>query len=319
MIVEDLHGLATNALKMIARNGQMKQYIKNTDPLYSVLLGAAQRFVAGETREAAVSQALDLHTKGYSVSIECIGENFSTERKCIEAKDEFIQLIQTSGKAGLDTTVSLDLSHIGLTVSEELAYQHLIELAREAAHFGINIMIGAEESSKTNMIHAIYKRVHERYTNVGITIQAYLHRTELDLAELKHYGGRIRMVKGAYQEPEEQALPRSEQLREKYIQMMGFLISEGRSISIATHDELVIEELRQRRYLKQSNVELEMLYGIRPELAIKNKNDGYRTRVYVTYGTEWHLYFFHRLAEYPPNVYQALADMVTPSAKAELY
>lgn len=124
-----------------------------------------------------------------------------------------------------------------MTVNEELAYQHLVELAGEADRYGMTIMISAEEETKKDGIVALYKRLSESNLNIGITLQVYLHRKEDDLEAIKSYSGRIRPVKGAYQESEEIALPRSEQLR--------------------------------------------------------------------AYGQEWHLYFFHRLAEYPPNMYRA--------------
>jgi len=311
--------LATNALKSIARSEQAKQYIKNDEELYPLLFRAAQRFIAGEHREDAISDALTLLSKGYSVSLECIGENIRDEQQCIEEKDEFIELIRLAGNNGLDATVSLDLSHIGMMIDEDLAYNHLVDLSREAALHGMTLMIGAEESAKTDQIHALYKRISESYPNVGITLQAYLNRTERDLEQIKQYPGRIRLVKGAYQEPSEIALPRSEQLRAKYVQLAERLMATDLPVSFATHDEDLIEAIRHCGYLDRPNVELEMLYGVRPDLLKKMKYEGYRAKAYITYGKEWHLYFFHRLAEYPPNMFRAIADIVTPSIKVEIY
>lgn len=312
MMETELRIAAAQALKSIARNELIKQHIKGSEDLYPLLFHAAKRFIVGETKEDAVTEAIELVSRGYSVSLECIGENIGDEHQCVEAKNEFLELIHAAGKLGQQSTISLDLSHIGMTVNEELAYQHLIELAGEADRHGMTIMISAEEESKKDGIAALYKRVSESYPNVGITLQAYLHRTEVDLKAIKSYSGRIRLVKGAYQESEEIALPRSEQLRAKYITLVEKLVATGREISIATHDELIIEEIVQRGYLRKPNMELEMLYGIRPDLLKKLNKEGYRTRVYLAYGKEWHLYFFHRLAEYPPNMYRVLADLIEP-------
>lgn len=316
----ELQMLASNTLKSVARNEQIKTYIQGSKELYPLLSRAAQRFVVGETRDQAVSEAFELILKGYSVSMEYIGENTRILQECVSVKNEFLQLVRTVGQARFKSTISLDLSHIGLTVNPELAYEHLLELAREADLHGIEIMISAEESAKTDQILEIYKRVSEIISNVGITLQAHLHRTERDCSDIKHYAGRIRIVKGAYQESEDIALPRSEELNERYLLLTEMLITTGRPLSIATHDEAIIEEVRIRGYLDQPNVKVEMLYGIRPDLLRKLKDRGYRTKVYLLYGEEWYLYFCHRLAEFPPNIYRAIGDMATPySAKESLY
>ncbi|MFD0710825.1 proline dehydrogenase family protein [Paenibacillus sp. GCM10027626] len=316
----ELQLLAANALKTIARNEQIKSYIQASEELYPLLFRAAQRFIAGSTRESALVEALNLISKGYRVSLEYIGENTSTEQECIAAKNEFLQLAHAAGKARLQTAICLDLSHIGMIIDAELAYRHLAELALTAADYGSTVMISAEESHKTDQILGLYKKTSKVCPNVGITLQAHLHRTERDLLDILPYHGRIRLVKGAFQEPKEIALPRSQELNDRYLHLAEMLVSSGRPVSIATHDEKIIEEVCQRGYLAQPNVELEMLYGIRPDRLKKLKDEGYRTKVYVPYGQEWHLYFFHRLAEYPPNIYRAIADMTTPDTfKKSLY
>ena len=155
--------------------------------MYPLLFRAAQRFVTGETMEDAISRALELMSKGYLVSLEYIGENTGTEEECIAAKDEFIRLIHVVGEHKVQSTISLDLSHIGMMVDTELAYQHLAELAQQAGLYGLTIMISMEESAKTDQILGLYKKAADLYPNVGITLQAQLHRTAHDLAEIIHY------------------------------------------------------------------------------------------------------------------------------------
>lgn len=309
---QQLRLIATSALKSIARNEQIKQHVLESESLYPLILRAARRFIAGETRDQALPEAIKLISKGYSVSLDCIGENKTLEKECTEAKNEFLQLVRSLRGTGHLSTMSLDLSKIGMMVDGELAYRHLEELLREASLYGVTIMISAEESFKTEQIVELYKRAAGNYVNVGITLQAHLHRTERDLAEIQHYPGRIRIVKGAYQESEDNGEPRSERLTEKYLRLVEARVASGHPVSIATHDEAILGELRRRGYLGQPNVEVEMLYGIRADLLKTLKDEGYRARVYLPYGKEWHLYFFHRLAEYPPNLYRAIADMVTP-------
>ncbi|GGA13924.1 proline dehydrogenase [Paenibacillus marchantiophytorum] len=316
----ELRIIASQALKSIARNEHIQTYIQESKDLYPLFFRAAQRFITGETRDKAVSEALDFKWKGYAVSLEYIGENTTTQEACELAQEEYLKLIRTSGESGLQATISLDLSHIGLTVNPELSRDHLAQLAQEAARYGSTVMISAEESAKTDQILEIYKHVGDKFPNVGITLHAQLHRTESDLLDIKSYPGRIRIVKGAYQEPQEIALPRSEELNERYLHLTKLLVASGRPVSIASHDEVIIEAARKRGYLAQPNVEIEMLYGIRPDLLKKLKEAGCRTKVYVLYGKEWHLYVCHRLSEFPPNLYRALADIAAPfPSKESLY
>ncbi|MGG2091793.1 proline dehydrogenase family protein [Bacillus sp. S13(2024)] len=302
------------ALKSIARNEHIKSYVQQSTELYALLLQAAKRFVTGETRHEGIATAKELLTKGYLTSLEFIGENTKDLEECCKAKNEFLNLIEDMGALSMKQTVSLDLSHIGLSINPETAYIHLMELAERAKTYEIIIMISMEESSKTADILTIYKKTTEQYPNVGITIQAHLYRSNNDIQELIHYPGKIRVVKGAYQEVSDIAMPRSTDLNQRYLQLVEQLVETNHPVSIATHDEILIKEMEQRQYLSQPNVEIEMLYGIRPDMLSNLKNKGYNSRVYLTYGKEWYLYLCHRIAEYPENLYHTVTDMIHSSS-----
>ncbi|WP_144616447.1 proline dehydrogenase family protein [Bacillus cereus] len=302
------------AFKSIARNEHIKSYVQQSTELYALFLQAAKRFVTGETRQEGIVIAKKLITKGYHTSLEYIGENTLDIEECYKAKNEFLNLIGDVGALLVKQTVSLDLSHIGLSIDPEISYFHLMELAEKAKVHGTTLMISMEESSKAADILSIYKKTTEQYPNVGITIQAHLYRSNKDIQELLHYPGKIRVVKGAYQEVPDIAMPRSTDLNQQYLQIVEQLIENNHSVSIATHDEILIKEMEQRQYFSQSNVEIEMLYGIRPDMLSDLKNKGYNARVYLTYGEEWYLYLCHRIAEYPENLYHAVTDMIHSSS-----
>ncbi len=305
--------LVIKALKSAARDEQMKHAVQQSIELYPLLWKAAKRYVTGEKKKDALQMALKLIAKDYQVSIEFIGENTTDLVECQKVKDEFLQLIERMGASSMKQTVSLDLSHIGLSINAELAYKHLVELARKANQYEITLIISMEESSKTSDILDIYKKVASQFSNVGITLQVHLYRTEEDIQQLIQYPGKIRLVKGAFQEPIDVALQRSEALNERYLLFAEQLINANHPISIATHDDVLIQEMEQRQYFNQSNVEIEMLYGIRPDLIHQLKAKGCRCKVYLTYGSEWYLYLCHRLAEYPENLFLAIADIINPS------
>jgi proline dehydrogenase len=309
---------ASQALKSIARNLALKSYLQRSPDLYSVLWSTARRFVTGETRQDGIRTAEVLTAHGYGISLEYIGENTTTEQGCRAAIDEFLALSQAMESASLQgATISFDLSHIGLSVSHELAFDHLRRLAEDTGSRGISLMISMEESDKLPAIVDVYTQVVEQYPHVGITLQAHLYRTGLDLDVLQHLPGKIRLVKGAYQEPAEHAMSREHALDERFLSLAHRLIEAHHPLSIATHDEHLLRAIVERYDTAFSHVEVEMLYGIRPDLLRQLKDAGYQTRVYLTYGTEWYLYLCHRLAEYPPNIYRALADCVDPSRTGE--
>lgn len=303
--------LVTQALKLAARNNQMKNDLQQSKELYPLLSKAARRYVAGEERAEAISIAKNFLAKDYQISLEFIGENTVNLEECQKATNEFMKLIEELGTLAMGQTVSFDLSHIGLSINKEIAYKHLLQLVQQAKKYGIILMISMEESSKTDDILNIYKKIATEYNNIGITLQAHLYRTALDIQELVQYSGKIRIVKGAFQEPNTIALKRSEELNRRYLQYVDQLVKLNHPISIATHDESIIQVMEQRQYFQQTNVEIETLYGIRPELIRGLKEKGYNGKVYLPYGQDWYLYLCHRLAENPENLYLAVTDMLS--------
>jgi len=301
-----------DALKSIARNLQLKDHIRQSKELYPLLLRAAERFVAGEHCLQGLACNKSLLNKGYLTSLEYIGENTLTEEECTKAVMEFSSIIQTcSNESTEGLRISLDLSHIGSSVDPDLAYHHLLYLAEQAEQAGLQLMISMEESAKTDAILSIFNKVSPAYLNVGITLQAHLPRTLTDLEMILSGGSApIRIVKGAYQEREGEYIPRSPLLNERYIQLVDMGIRAGRKVSVATHDDRLIEQILCNFQEVQGAVEIEMLYGIRPELAKRLKNQGVPVRIYLTYGEEWFLYLCHRIAEHPPNLYDAMTRMI---------
>ncbi|MFW5435035.1 proline dehydrogenase family protein [Paenibacillus apiarius] len=129
---------------------------------------------------------------------------------------------------------------------------------------------------------------------------------------LQSIPGRIRIVKGAFQEPEQLAIPRSSDLNDRYVQLVEQAIHIGHRVSIATHDDSIIDEVIKRGWIYKSGVEFELLYGVRPDLSNQLKKAGYPVRIYLTYGHEWYLYLCHRIADYPPNLFQAFLHIRVP-------
>ncbi|WP_195575112.1 proline dehydrogenase family protein [Paenibacillus sp. 1001270B_150601_E10] len=307
----DLEVRFAEAMKSIARRADLKGYVEQTPAVYQLLQRAAAKYVSGEERKDALEAGQRLADKGYALSLEYIGENATDALVCEAAAFELSGLIHALAEQGVAARVSFDLSHIGLSLDDELAYKHLAVLAEQAQDADIELFISMEESVKTDAILAIYKKAAAAYSNLGITIQAQLNRTKQDLSDLQSAPGRIRIVKGAYQEPEQLSIPRSTALNERYVQLIDQAIRMGHRLSIATHDQSLIDEVIKRGWIDKPGVEFELLYGIRPDLASELRQAGYPVRIYLTYGRGWYLYLCHRIAEYPPNLYQAILDMTS--------
>lgn len=307
----------SKALKSIARDQELKAYFQNSKELFPIFIKGANRFVAGETRTEGIERVINLYNKGYRVSLEFIGENTTSLEECMLAKNEFKELIKDLGYNQMKATVSFDLSHIGMMISDEVAFTNLEELAKEAQQHNIQLMISMEESQKTDKILSLYKRISKSFSNVGITLQVHLKRSSIDLNGLLKTSGRIRLVKGAYQESEGIYIPRTEELNKRYTEFVSMCIDSNHPLSVATHDENILMDLKEKGFLYNSNVEVEMLDGVRPDLLRSLKEDNIQTKVYVTYGSEWYLYVVHRIAEYPPNIYTFISDMIEQSTNRD--
>jgi proline dehydrogenase len=303
-------------LKQVALDEEIKEYVLQYPSLYQPLLHAALRFIGGETLRDCVETGKLLNQQGFAVTIDYMGESTRDADMAQQATAEFLCVIEAIAEQNLNSSVSLDLSHIGMVIDAELGYKNACVLAEAARDTGLEMMISMEGTDRTNLILEIHQRLCETFDNVGITLQAYLHRTPSDLESALQRPGKIRLVKGAYAAPADLAKPRGVELDESYRLSMERLLISGHPCSIATHDPALLDplpleyahKLIQEKGIKLDHIEFEMLKGVTQERLEAMKNYGYRTRIYLPYGREWHLYLCNRLAEYPPNIYQAVID-----------
>jgi proline dehydrogenase len=304
---------AATALRRLAQRRDLKAAVLATPEIYTALKHAARRYVAGEAREDALQLARSFADCGHRTTIDFMGEDTRHLADARAATEEFMSLCHAltslRGPVVEDTSVSLDLSHIGLAVSERVAIDHASAVARMLADDSRELMISMESSAATEAILRVHTTLSERHPHVGITLQAALRRTDTDLVGALDRPGRIRLVKGAYGEGESIALPRGPELDERYRRFLDRILDAGHRCSIGTHDPSILRGIgRDERLRDLRNVEFEMLHGTTPAALDELRAAGYTTRVYTVYGKEWYLYLCHRLAEHPPSVLRALAD-----------
>ncbi|OGH38543.1 hypothetical protein A3F59_02005 [Candidatus Roizmanbacteria bacterium RIFCSPHIGHO2_12_FULL_38_13] len=307
----DLQLQAVEALRSISRNEKIKKYLLQNPSLYKIVLRAAMRFIGGETLAECFHIAQQITVNGHAFTIDFIGESTRDEKAVNLATEEFLRVVSKIKKTRSTASISLDLSHIGSVIDKELGHTNAVRIAEASRKAGIEMMISMEGIDRTDSILEEYFRLSKTYENVGITIQAYLHRTKKDLQEVLKRRGKIRLVKGAYKVPETEALPLGSKTDKAYKKYIETILSQNYLCSIATHDENLLmhaDTIIKRHKLKINKMEFEMLHGVTPDRLLQLHQKGYKTREYLPYGKEWYLYLCHRLAENPANIYQALAD-----------
>ncbi len=311
---ESLEILAANALRHIARNEQLKEKIEQNPVLFPLLLRAAKRYIGGSTRDQCLNTVQMLNGAGHAATVDYMGESTRDRDKARAETQEFLRLAADLRERNLHCSVSLDLSHIGLVASPALGLENARTLASATRDLGTEMIISMEASDRADSILAVYRELCSEFDHVGITLQARLHRTANDLKEMMQIGGKIRLVKGAYEEPVAVALEREDPaLIPAYVLYAKMLLDSGQRCSIATHDPVIHDELRthiERHNLRGSPFEFEVLVGLGNDQITALQQQGFNTRVYVVYGKEWFLYVCQRIAEQPSRLFQALADVI---------
>ncbi|MBN2114002.1 MAG: proline dehydrogenase family protein [Acidimicrobiia bacterium] len=264
----------------------------------------ATRFVAGEALDDAVQVARELNSRGFLVSLDHLGEHVSDARLAVQARDDYLGCIDRIAAEGLQANISVKLTQLGLGLDDSLAEQSLRALARRAAAAGTTVTVDMEESALTQVTVDLYCRVQADYGNLGLALQAYLHRTPSDLARVLPLGGHLRLCKGAYDEPEDVAVRRRSQVDEAFVALLEDLMAcEETRPAVGTHDHRLVAAARRMAATRRNPFEFQMLYGIRPSLQAELVAAGYPLRVYVPYGDSWYPYLTRRIAERPANMW----------------
>jgi proline dehydrogenase len=302
---------AANALRRIARDEALKARAENDPLLVPLLQRAAQRYIGGTDLATCVQTVKRINAQGHAATADYMGESTREEALAAQETEHFLRLVQAVAHENLNCSISLDLSHIGLSIAADLGVANATRICAAAQAIGREVMISMEGSERTDAILNAHGKLCERFDHVGITVQARLHRTTQDLPMLLRRPGRIRLVKGAYDEPEDIAHARtSEGTTVAYRALARELLQSGHACSIGTHDWQQLAWAQEVCAEHKHAGEFETLLGLGPQQNDHMRDLGFATRQYVVYGHEWFLYVCHRIAEHPPRLYDALADVV---------
>ena len=296
--------LLRSAFIALSANSRLRRFAENS----SLGRRMSSRFVAGFRIEDALAVARALDRQGLYTTLDSLGENVSSPDQARQAAQIYHSLLDEISAALLNANVSLKLTQMGMDLGEALACEIVSALVRHAVQANTFVRVDMEGSPYTQATIDLVRRLHtapENCGHVGIVIQAYLRRSEQDIATLLSDGIRIRLCKGAYKEPPEIASPDKKEVDQNFVALMKMLLKSGIYHGIATHDEAMIratKEFAAAERIDRGSFEFQMLYGIRRDLQRNLVQDGYRVRVYVPFGEQWYPYFMRRLAERPANV-----------------
>lgn len=303
--------LTRSALIYLSR----QEGLKNFAARFGLFKKLTTRFIAGESIDEAIAAIRDINAKGCSASFDHLNEGVTSIAGTEAEVHEYLSVLAKIVETGIDSNVSIKLTQFGLEIDPELAYRNARRIVEDAVGRGNFVRVDMEGSNVTQATLDIFKRLRSEFglNDVGIVVQSYLYRTMDDAKELLKIPARIRLCKGAYDEPPSVAYPEKKDVDDNYVRVMQLLLASGTYHGIATHDPKMIDatiDFAQREGISKEAFEFQMLYGIRRDLQEQLARDGYRMRVYVPYGKHWYPYFMRRLAERPANIWFVMKNFL---------
>jgi proline dehydrogenase len=302
---------ARDAILFAARNRWLAEHL----PRYRFVRATVARFMPGERMEDAIEAAERLATDGIPTTFTYLGENVEDATDADAAAEHYLQLLDLIEERGIDADVSVKPTHLGLDLDTEETFRRLRRLAERSTAMGKHLFLDMESAAYVDPTLAIYRRLREEFEDTGVCIQAYLHRTPQDVADLLAAGASVRLVKGAYREHGDVVIHDQRRIRATFEKLaLEFLRwSAGGRLALGTHDVQLLTEIERRAAAAgfgRDAYEIQMLYGIRVADQRRLAREGFRVRVLISYGSHWYPWFMRRLAEHPGrNLWLAIRNL----------
>lgn len=276
-----------------------------------ILYPFAKRFIAGENRATALKNIKSLYEQGFLCTVDVLGESVHTEDQAIAAKNEYLALLKDFETFHRPVDLSAKVSALGMDISYDLCKRNVESLIDKVGQHTVRFdMEGSDLTERTLKLGLELQKTHK---NLGLVLQAYLHRTSKDIQSVIEQGVSTRLCKGAYKEPDSIAYQSMDQIRENFLKQAFRLLKEGNLPAIATHDEILIEQISEfieREKISHDSFYFELLYGVRRDVQHALLNKGYQVRIYVPYGKAWLPYTLRRLAERKENIFFVVKNLI---------
>lgn len=277
-----------------------------------IVAKVAGRYIAGAALSDAVKTVQQLNAIHAMATIDVLGEDIFTKEQAIESREASVAVYTAIAQKNIDSNLSIKLTSLGLKIDKQFCIENVNTII-EAATVGNNFLrIDMEDRTCTKETLEIYRVMRSRYDKVGIVIQAYLHRSENDIRELAAEKANVRLCKGIYNEPPEDAIKDRKGIQDNYLKLLRILFESGCYTAVATHDDVLINGAKKmiaEMNIPKERYEFQMLLGVRHETRNNLIADGHRLRVYVPFGKDWYGYSVRRLKENPQmagNVFKAI-------------
>lgn len=295
----------------MARNRWLREHV----PTWWFAKRAVRRFMPGEQPGDALDAAAAFAPARIRALVTRLGENLEDISEADAVAAHYLGLLDDIKARGADVEISLKLTQLGLDLDPEVAGRHLAALALRARELDLGrVWIDMEGSDYTEVTVALYESLKPEHPNLGICLQAYLRRTQTDIARLAPLSPAVRVVKGAYDEPAAIAYRSRQEVDAAYVAACMTLLHDSDGlVGLGTHDVRLIEQIGTAAAasgIARDRLEVEMLYGIRTDELRRLAADGYACRVLVSYGEFWYPWYLRRLAERPANVTFVLRQML---------
>ena len=272
----------------------------NSGLVERLLFRVAKKWVAGYGIEEALAAALDSNGRGMSAILNFLGEDTTDANAVDQTVKEYLSLMDLMGKKQIRGCISVKPTQLGLSIEYEDCLQNFKKLAAKSTELGQFLWIDMESVKFTEDTIAIYLDLFDQYEKTGLAVQSYLRRSASDLLHISEHGGKVRLVKGAYHEPEQHAFSTKEEVDANYMKLMKMLFESGNYFAIATHDSNIVEEAI--RLNNDSKFEFQMLMGIRDELKKDLVAKKFAVAEYIPYGSQWLPYSVRRIRERKRNL-----------------
>ena len=302
-------------LLVLARSDRVKRLV-TAMPVSS---GIVSRYVPGEKTDDAVTATGGLIEKGLHATLDFLGEDTLDREQADATVAAYLDVLSALSDNGLarNTEVSVKLSAVGQALpdnGEKVALENARTICHAARNAGTTVTVDMEDHTTTDSTLGILRELRKDFPETGAVLQSYLHRTESDCRDLAYEGSRVRLCKGAYNEPESVAFQDKHDVDKSYVRCLKVLMAGQGYPMVATHDPRMIDiagALATRNGRAQGTYEYQMLFGIRPDEQSRLAEAGEKVRVYVPYGQEWYGYLMRRLAERPSNLTFFLHSLVS--------
>ncbi|HEY5847408.1 MAG TPA: proline dehydrogenase family protein [Microlunatus sp.] len=272
------------------------------------------RFVAGTTLEESIQVTKELNARGIDVSLDLLGETVEDLSESAVATDAYIEAVRAIARECPGATVSVKLSQLGIGLDPAVCAGHLKNLLEAADKVGVLVEIDMEHSSVGSAELEAFREALPQYPNTRVAIQSAMRRTPTDLASFSEVKPRIRLVKGAFLETQDDALQDHDEITAQYLYLTDWALANLPDPAFGTHDDRCIDRVRRsadRLGVDRRDFEFQMLYGVRRDVQQQLAEDGYRIRIYVPYGTQWYPYLMRRMAERPANLIFFLRSLIS--------